>query len=259
MDTRTPTPAEPPLICIRHLQKHYGQFKALDDINLEVRRGEVIALIGPSGSGKSTLVRCINLLEEYDAGTIEVDGIRVASAGNLARVRAEVGMVFQQFNLFPHMSALRNVALAPVRVRGLSWADATARAEALLERVGLKEHQHKRPSQLSGGQQQRVAIARALAMKPNLLLFDEPTSALDPEMVEEVLEVIQDIAKTGVTLLIVTHEMSFAHQVADRVVFMEHGRIVEVAPPQTFFHCPTSDRARVFIGTSPRPARRQPA
>ncbi|UMZ14403.1 amino acid ABC transporter ATP-binding protein [Pseudomonas sp. MPFS] len=259
MDTLHQSQVQTPLIRIRHLQKNYGQFQALDDINLEVRRGEVIALIGPSGSGKSTLVRCINLLEEYDAGVIEVDGIRVANDGNLARVRAEVGMVFQQFNLFPHMSALRNVALAPVRVRGLSWADATARAEALLERVGLKEHQHKRPSQLSGGQQQRVAIARALAMKPELLLFDEPTSALDPEMVEEVLDVIQDIARTGVTLLIVTHEMSFARKVADRVVFMERGRIVEVAPPETFFQCPASERARAFIGTSSRAERRQSA
>ena len=197
-------------------------------------RGEVIALIGPSGSGKSTLVRCVNLLETYDGGSVGVDGITVRDDRRLARVRAEVGMVFQQFNLFPHMSALRNVALAPVRVRGLSWPEATARAEALLERVGLRDHQHKRPGQLSGGQQQRVAIARALAMQPELLLFDEPTSALDPEMVQEVLDVIQDIARTGATLLIVTHEMSFARKVADRVVFMEQGRIVEIAPPETF-------------------------
>ena len=201
-------------------------------------RGEVIALIGPSGSGKSTLVRCVNLLETYDGGSVEVDGITVRDDRRLARVRAEVGMVFQQFNLFPHMSALRNVALAPVRVRGLSWPEATARAEALLERVGLRDHQHKRPGQLSGGQQQRVAIARALAMQPELLLFDEPTSALDPEMVQEVLDVIQDIARTGATLLIVTHEMSFARKVADRVVFMEQGRIVEIAPPETFSRTP---------------------
>ena len=206
-------------------------------------RGEVIALIGPSGSGKSTLVRCVNLLETYDGGSVEVDGITVRDDRRLARVRAEVGMVFQQFNLFPHMSALRNVALAPVRVRGLSWPEATARAEALLERVGLRDHQHKRPGQLSGGQQQRVAIARALAMQPELLLFDEPTSALDPEMVQEVLDVIQDIARTGATLLIVTHEMSFARKVADRVVFMEQGRIVEIAPPETFFTNPATDRA----------------
>ncbi|MGO3889413.1 MAG: amino acid ABC transporter ATP-binding protein [Paenalcaligenes sp.] len=241
-----------PLISIRNLDKHYGAFQALTDINLEVARGEVIALIGPSGSGKSTLVRCINLLEEYDGGSIEVDGVRVRNDSNLAKVRAEVGMVFQQFNLFPHMNALKNVALAPVRVRGLSWNEANVRAEALLERVGLKAHQHKRPGQLSGGQQQRVAIARALAMRPELLLFDEPTSALDPEMVQEVLDVIQDIAKTGVTLLIVTHEMSFARQVADRIVFMEEGQIVEIAPPSIFFESPASDRARAFIRTSTR-------
>ncbi|MCV6902483.1 MAG: amino acid ABC transporter ATP-binding protein [Achromobacter xylosoxidans] len=243
------------MIRIRNLDKHYGAFQALADINLDVVRGEVIALIGPSGSGKSTLVRCINLLEEYDGGSIEVDGVRVRNDGNLARVRAEVGMVFQQFNLFPHMSALKNVALAPVRVRGLSWGEANARAQALLERVGLKAHQHKRPGQLSGGQQQRVAIARALAMKPELLLFDEPTSALDPEMVQEVLDVIQDIAGTGTTLLIVTHEMSFARQVADRIVFMEQGRIVESAPPATFFESPSSERARAFISTSMRAQR----
>lgn len=244
-----------PLISIKNLDKHYGTFQALTDINLDVARGEVIALIGPSGSGKSTLVRCINLLEEYDGGSIDVDGVRVCNDSNLAKVRAEVGMVFQQFNLFPHMSALKNVALAPVRVRGLSWGEANARAEVLLERVGLKAHQHKRPGQLSGGQQQRVAIARALAMKPELLLFDEPASALDPEMVQEVLDVIQDIAKTGVTLLIVTHEMSFARQVADRIVFMEEGGIVEVAPPDVFFESPASDRARAFISTSARALR----
>ena len=235
--------SNPPLLRLRRLEKHYGAFTALDGIDLDVARGEVIALIGPSGSGKSTLVRCVNLLETYDGGSVEVDGITVRDDRRLARVRAEVGMVFQQFNLFPHMSALRNVALAPVRVRGLSWPEATARAEALLERVGLRDHQHKRPGQLSGGQQQRVAIARALAMQPELLLFDEPTSALDPEMVQEVLDVIQDIARTGATLLIVTHEMSFARKVADRVVFMEQGRIVEIAPPETFFTNPATDRA----------------
>lgn len=242
----------PPLLRLRRLEKHYGAFTALDGIDLDVARGEVIALIGPSGSGKSTLVRCVNLLETYDGGSVEVDGITVRDDRRLARVRAEVGMVFQQFNLFPHMSALRNVALAPVRVRGLSWPEATARAEALLERVGLRDHQHKRPGQLSGGQQQRVAIARALAMQPELLLFDEPTSALDPEMVQEVLDVIQDIARTGATLLIVTHEMSFARKVADRVVFMEQGRIVEIAPPETFFTNPATDRARAFIHTATR-------
>ena len=238
--------SNPPRCCACGAGKHYGAFTALDGIDLDVARGEVIALIGPSGSGKSTLVRCVNLLETYDGGSVEVDGITVRDDRRLARVRAEVGMVFQQFNLFPHMSALRNVALAPVRVRGLSWPEATARAEALLERVGLRDHQHKRPGQLSGGQQQRVAIARALAMQPELLLFDEPTSALDPEMVQEVLDVIQDIARTGATLLIVTHEMSFARKVADRVVFMEQGRIVEIAPPETF--------SRTLPRTAPGPS-----
>nr|WP_052014763.1 amino acid ABC transporter ATP-binding protein [Pseudomonas fluorescens] len=236
-----------PLIKIKNLQKHYGSFQALFDINLDVQKGQVIALIGPSGSGKSTLVRCINFLEEYDSGTIEVDGVLVKRGKNLAKVRAEVGMVFQQFNLFPHMSALRNVAIAPVRVRGLSWEAAEAKAQTLLDRVGLAQHAHKRPGQLSGGQQQRVAIARALAMEPEVLLFDEPTSALDPEMVGEVLDVIRKVAETGVTMLIVTHEMSFARQVSDRVIFMEQGRIVEDGLPSEFFDAPKTERARMFI------------
>ncbi|PLV17833.1 amino acid ABC transporter ATP-binding protein [Pseudomonas guariconensis] len=235
-------------IKITNLQKHYGQFQALHDINLTVEKGQVLALIGPSGSGKSTLVRCINLLENFQAGTIEVDGIEVKEGKNLAKVRAEVGMVFQQFNLFPHMSALKNVAIAPVRVRGLSWEDAEKKALGLLERVGLAQHAHKRPTQLSGGQQQRVAIARALAMEPEVLLFDEPTSALDPEMVGEVLDVIQKVAETGVTMLIVTHEMSFARRVSNRVIFMEQGRIIEDSPPEQFFGCaPKTDRAQLFI------------
>lgn len=235
-------------IKISGLQKYYGPFHALHDVNLTVEKGQVIALIGPSGSGKSTLVRCINLLEEFQGGSIEVDGVEVKEGKNIAKVRAEVGMVFQQFNLFPHMTALRNVAIAPVRVRGLSWADAERKAQALLERVGLGQHAHKRPAQLSGGQQQRVAIARALAMEPEVLLFDEPTSALDPEMVGEVLDVIRSVAETGVTMLIVTHEMSFARQVSDRVIFMEQGRIIEDSPPEEFFGgCPKSDRAQLFI------------
>ncbi|EPZ6036730.1 amino acid ABC transporter ATP-binding protein [Pseudomonas aeruginosa] len=237
-----------PFIKITGLQKFYGPFQALHDVNLTVEKGQVLALIGPSGSGKSTLVRCINLLEEFQQGCIEVDGVEVKEGKNIAKVRAEVGMVFQQFNLFPHMSALRNVAIAPVRVRGLSWAEAEAKAASLLERVGLAQHAHKRPSQLSGGQQQRVAIARALAMEPEVLLFDEPTSALDPEMVGEVLDVIRSVAETGVTMLIVTHEMSFARQVSDRVIFMEQGRIIEDSPPEQFFGvCPKSDRAQLFI------------
>ncbi|WEL57545.1 amino acid ABC transporter ATP-binding protein [Pseudomonas kermanshahensis] len=250
-----------PVIKIAGLQKFYGPFQALHDINLTVEKGQVLALIGPSGSGKSTLVRCINLLEEFQQGSIEVDGVEVKEGKNIAKVRAEVGMVFQQFNLFPHMSALRNVAIAPVRVRGLSWADAEAKAASLLERVGLAPHAHKRPSQLSGGQQQRVAIARALAMEPEILLFDEPTSALDPEMVGEVLDVIRSVAETGVTMLIVTHEMSFARQVSDRVIFMEQGRIIEDSHPEQFFGvCPTSDRAQLFIQSVLRgdPASPQP-
>ncbi|MGJ7515167.1 amino acid ABC transporter ATP-binding protein [Pseudomonas baetica] len=239
-----------PFITIAGLNKHYGHFHALHDINLTVEKGEVIALIGPSGSGKSTLVRCINLLEQFQEGKIVVDGVEVKEGKNLSKVRAEVGMVFQQFNLFPHMSALRNVAIAPVRVRGLDWKEAEKKAQSLLERVGLGEHIHKRPSQLSGGQQQRVAIARALAMEPEVLLFDEPTSALDPEMVGEVLDVIRAVAQTGVTMLIVTHEMSFARQVSDRVIFMEQGRIIEDSPPEDFFGTsPKSDRARSFISS----------
>lgn len=247
-------------IKITGLQKYYGPFHALHDVNLTVEKGQVIALIGPSGSGKSTLVRCINLLEEFQGGTIEVDGVEVKEGKNIAKVRAEVGMVFQQFNLFPHMSALRNVAIAPVRVRGLSWQEAERKAQALLDRVGLGQHAHKRPTQLSGGQQQRVAIARALAMEPEVLLFDEPTSALDPEMVGEVLDVIRSVAETGVTMLIVTHEMSFARQVSDRVIFMEQGRIIEDSPPEQFFGgSPKSDRAQIFIksvlrGESPTPS-----
>ncbi|WP_149086596.1 amino acid ABC transporter ATP-binding protein [Pseudomonas prosekii] len=237
-----------PFIKITGLQKYYGQFQALHDVNLTIGKGQVLALIGPSGSGKSTLVRCINLLEQYQKGTIEVDGIVVKDGRNLSKVRAEVGMVFQQFNLFPHMSALRNVAIAPVRVRGMSWEEAEKKALTLLERVGLTAHAHKRPSQLSGGQQQRVAIARALAMEPQVLLFDEPTSALDPEMVGEVLDVIQKVAETGVTMLIVTHEMSFARRVSDRVIFMEQGRVIEDSPPDEFFgSSPRTDRAQLFI------------
>lgn len=236
-----------PIISISNLDKHYGSFHALKNIDLNVKRGEVLALIGSSGSGKSTLIRCINLLEEYSSGSVVVDGVKVEKGKNLAKVRAEVGMVFQQFNLFPHMTALRNVAIAPVRVRGISWVDAEARAKQLLERVGLGEHMHKYPDQLSGGQQQRVAIARSLAMEPLVLLCDEPTSALDPEMVGEVLDVLQSVAATGVTMLIVTHEMAFARRVADRIIFMEKGQLIEQAPPDSFFDNPKTERARNFL------------
>jgi ABC-type polar amino acid transport system ATPase subunit len=232
---------------IRGLHKAYGGFEALCGIDLDVAPGEVVVLVGPSGSGKSTLIRCINLLEPYQRGEIRVAGARVARGRDLARVRAEVGMVFQSFNLFPHLSAWRNVALAPQRVRGLVRREAEALARRLLDQVGLADQADKLPARLSGGQQQRVAIARALAMEPKILLFDEPTSALDPEMVGEVLGVIQGLAHTGVTMLIVTHEMGFARRVADRVVFMEAGAVVEQAAPEAFFTAPREARTRAFL------------
>ncbi|WP_267940230.1 amino acid ABC transporter ATP-binding protein [Paraburkholderia sp. HD33-4] len=252
-------PGAPAIVSIKNLNKHYGPFHAIKSINLTVKRGEVLALIGPSGSGKSTLIRCINLLEEFSSGSIVVDGVNVEKGKNLAKVRAEVGMVFQQFNLFPHMTTLRNVAIAPVRVRGASWVEAEVRAKQLLERVGLGEHTHKFPDQLSGGQQQRVAIARSLAMEPAVLLFDEPTSALDPEMVGEVLDVIQSLAATGVTMLVVTHEMAFARKVADRVIFMEKGELIEQAPPENFFDNPQTERAKNFLRSIVRTPAEVPA
>jgi ABC-type polar amino acid transport system ATPase subunit len=234
-------------IRIRGLHKSYGQFAALRGVDMDVAAGEVVVIIGPSGSGKSTLIRCINFLEKFEAGEIVVDGSVVAGGKALRRVRAEVGMVFQSFNLFPHLTVLGNVALAPRRVRGLTRPEAEARGLALLERVGLAEQAHKRPAQLSGGQQQRVAIARALAMEPRVLLFDEPTSALDPEMVGEVLVVIQSLARTGVTMVIVTHEMGFARRVADRVIFMEGGLIAEQGAPEDLFKTPREPRTRAFL------------
>ena len=235
------------LISMRGVSKSFGSFQALRDINVEVAEGEVVVIIGPSGSGKSTLIRCINLLEQYDAGDIFVDSVRVQNGANLCKVRAEVGMVFQQFNLFPHMTALRNVALAPMRVRGLSKQAAEERAMKLLDRVGLTDQAQKYPAQLSGGQQQRVAIARTLALEPKALLFDEPTSALDPEMIGEVLDVMRNLAKTGVTMIVVTHEMGFARQVADRVIFIEAGQIIEENDPAIFFGNPTQARTRAFL------------
>jgi polar amino acid transport system ATP-binding protein/general L-amino acid transport system ATP-binding protein len=235
------------IIDIKAVTKTFGDFRALDGVDLQVAEGEIVVIIGPSGSGKSTLIRCINQLEEHDGGTITVDGHVVKKGADLTAIRTELGMVFQSFNLFPHLSVLRNVALAPVRVRGLSWPDAEARARKLLERVGLKDHVEKYPAQLSGGQQQRVGIARALAMEPKVLLFDEPTSALDPEMVGEVLDVIQQLAKTGVTMIVVTHEMGFARKAANRVVFMDAGRIVEQGPPDTLFDAPRDERLRNFL------------
>ncbi|MDB5938860.1 MAG: amino acid transporter [Polaromonas sp.] len=246
-DTMPLAPSAKPLIRISQLQKRYGDFIALHHINLEVAEGEVVVVVGPSGSGKSTLIRCINLLEDYQQGEISVDGQPVVRGKTLALVRAEVGMVFQSFNLFPHLTALRNVALGPLRVRGLSRAAADLRAAELLAKVGLAEHAHKLPGQLSGGQQQRVAIARALALEPKVLLFDEPTSALDPEMVGEVLDVMQNLAKSGVTMVIVTHEMGFARRVADRVIFMEAGRVIEEGPPAEFFTNPREARTQAFL------------
>ena len=235
------------LIEIRGLHKFYGAFEALRGIHLDIAGGEVVVVVGPSGSGKSTLIRCINLLEDYQRGEVRVDGEKVVRGPALARVRAEVGMVFQSFNLFPHLTALANVALGPLRVRHMSRPAANERAQALLARVGLADHAHKFPGQLSGGQQQRVAIARALAMEPKVLLFDEPTSALDPEMVGEVLDVMQSLAHTGVTMVIVTHEMGFARRVANRIVFMEGGQVVEQAPPDQFFSTPREPRTRAFL------------
>jgi ABC-type polar amino acid transport system ATPase subunit len=236
-----------PIIEMKGVVKRFGRFTALDGIDLAVAAGEIVVVIGPSGSGKSTLIRCINQLEEHDAGSIRVDGMPVMRGTDLTTVRAEVGMVFQSFNLFPHMSVLRNVALAPVRVRGLAWLEAEARARKLLVRVGLEAHIDKYPAQLSGGQQQRVGIARALAMEPKILLFDEPTSALDPEMVGEVLDVMQGLASTGVTMVVVTHEMGFARRVADRIVFMDAGRIVEAGEPAAIFDAPRDPRLRSFL------------
>jgi len=235
------------LIDIEKLDKYYGNFKALSDINLQVEEGEVVVILGPSGSGKSTLIRCINLLEDYQQGHIRVAGERVENGPRLAAIRSEVGMVFQSFNLYPHLSVLDNVSLAPIRVRGLSRRDAHARAKELLVKVGMGDHAHKFPSQLSGGQQQRVAIARTMAMEPRAILFDEPTSALDPEMVGEVLDVMQNLARSGVTMVVVTHEMGFARRVADRVIFMESGRIVEQNIPEPFFTAPQEPHTRAFL------------
>jgi ABC-type polar amino acid transport system ATPase subunit len=235
------------VIEIEHMNKFYGQFQALSDINMTVEQGEVVVILGPSGSGKSTLIRCINLLEAYQDGDVRVADQRVESGPKLAGIRCEVGMVFQNFNLYPHLTVLANVALAPVRVRGMSRRDAQVRARALLEKVGMAAHADKYPSQLSGGQQQRVAIARTMAMEPRVILFDEPTSALDPEMVGEVLDVMQSLARSGVTMIVVTHEMGFARKVADRVIFMESGRIIEQSNPQDFFTAPQEPRTQAFL------------
>jgi glutamate transport system ATP-binding protein len=237
-----------PLVVIEHVEKHFGDLHVLKDINLTIGRGEVVVVIGPSGSGKSTLCRTINALEPIDSGSIVIDGEPMPAEGRpLARLRSDVGMVFQSFNLFAHKTVLDNVTMGPTKVRKWSKADSTERAQALLTRVGVADQSHKFPAQLSGGQQQRVAIARALAMEPKLMLFDEPTSALDPEMINEVLDVMIALAKDGMTMIVVTHEMGFARAAADRVIFMSDGEIVEQATPQEFFSNPTSSRARDFL------------
>jgi polar amino acid transport system ATP-binding protein len=238
-----------PMISLSGVGKWYGAFQALDSINMSVAKGEKIVLCGPSGSGKSTLIRCINHLEVYQKGDIHVGGIRLGHGSKVIdAVRREVGMVFQQFNLFPHLTVLQNCMLAPMRALGLNKAQAEDRARTLLERVKISEQSEKYPAQLSGGQQQRVAIARALCMRPKAMLFDEPTSALDPEMVKEVLDTMIALAEEGMTMICVTHEMGFARQVADRIVFMASGVIVEEAPPAEFFSNPKHERTRKFLG-----------
>ncbi|HYH59100.1 MAG TPA: amino acid ABC transporter ATP-binding protein [Thermoleophilaceae bacterium] len=241
-------PANGALVELAAVRKAFGDNVVLEDIDLRVGHGEAIVVAGPSGSGKSTMLRCINGLEQIDAGTISFDGRRVDSAGrDLPRLRRNIGMVFQAFNLFPHMTVERNVMLAPLKVLGLKEADARGRAADLLERVGIPEKAGDYPADLSGGQQQRVAIARALAMEPKLMLFDEPTSALDPEMIREVLDVMRDLARSGMTMIVVTHEMGFAREVCDRLVFIDDGQIVEEAPPAEFFSQARSERAREFV------------
>ena len=238
-----------PMVRMDGVQKWFGDLHVLQDIDFEVAGGEVVVVIGPSGSGKSTLCRAINRLEPINEGTIEIDGVPLPEEGKaLARLRAEVGMVFQSFNLFSHKTVLENVTLGPIKVLGKSKSEAEQRARELLDRVGVGAQAGKLPSQLSGGQQQRVAIARALAMEPKVMLFDEPTSALDPEMIKEVLDTMVDLAKGGMTMVVVTHEMGFARTAADRVVFMADGRIVEQNTPDEFFTNPQSDRAKDFLG-----------
>ena len=249
------TNAPPTIVEMVNLNKYFGSVQVLSDINLAVIRGEVLVVIGGSGSGKSTLIRCVNGLECYESGRLIVDGCEMpcrtaqnpATSRDMLRIRRRVGMVFQQFNLFPHLAVRENLTLAPLRVQKLSPADATEIAARLLARVGLEAHASKYPMQLSGGQQQRVAIARALAMEPDLMLFDEPTSALDPEMVGEVLDVMRELAADGMTMIIVTHEMAFAREVADRVAHLDQGRLLEIGTPAQIFDSPKSDRTKAFL------------
>jgi glutamate transport system ATP-binding protein len=246
--TKGAAEAAEPLVVLDNVNKHFGALHVLQDIDLTIARGEVVVVIGPSGSGKSTLCRTINRLESIDSGSITIDGRPLPAEGRqLARLRADVGMVFQSFNLFAHKTVLENVTLGQIKVRRVSKKTAEVKARALLDRVGVSAQAEKYPAQLSGGQQQRVAIARALAMDPKVILFDEPTSALDPEMINEVLEVMQQLARDGMTMVVVTHEMGFARSAANRVVFMADGRIVEESQPEEFFSSPRSDRARDFL------------
>ena len=236
------------MVTVENLVKRFGDFTALNDVCLNVARGERIVICGPSGSGKSTLIRCINQIEPHDGGRIAIDGVELSGRGSDVNiVRREIGMVFQNFNLFPHLSVVENCMLAPMKVRGLSRSEARERAIELLRKVRIHDQAEKYPGQLSGGQQQRVAIARALCMQPKIMLFDEPTSALDPEMVKEVLDTMLGLAKEGMTMLCVTHEMGFAREAADRIIFMDAGRIVEEGTPKTFFHASRTERARSFL------------
>ena len=238
----------PAVIQFRQVNKWFGALHVLNDIDLTVDAGNVVVVCGPSGSGKSTLIRCINRLETIESGDIVVDGLSLSDAKlDPVKLRANVGMVFQSFNLYPHMTVLQNITLAPIKVKGLSKADAEKIASGLLERVGIPDKAGAFPANLSGGQQQRVAIARALAMKPKIMLFDEPTSALDPEMINEVLEVMTDLARDGMTMMVVTHEMGFARQVGNRVLFMDEGLVVERGTPEHFFEAPTEERTRLFL------------
>ncbi len=246
METTTKN-AEPIIMC-QNVNKWFGEFHALRDVSVSVMPREVVVVIGPSGSGKSTFIRCINRLEEHQEGTIIVDGMELKNdIRNIAAIRREIGMVFQQFNLFPHKTVMENITLAPIKVRNWSRQKAEAKARELLERVGIPEQANKYPGQLSGGQQQRVAIARALAMEPKIMLFDEPTSALDPEMIKEVLDVMKELALSGMTMVCVTHEMGFAREVADRVIFFDQGRVVEEGTPEHFFTDAQHPRTQLFL------------
>lgn len=235
------------MVKIRDLHKYYGENEVLKGVDLDVYEREVVVIIGPSGSGKSTLLRCVNYLEEPTSGTIVVDGMELNKTADINKIRQDIGMVFQRFNLFPHKTVLENITLAPIKVLGKTKEEATKTAMDLLNRVGLSEKANAYPAMLSGGQQQRVAIARALAMNPNVMLFDEPTSALDPEMVTEVLDVMKSLAKQGMTMIVVTHEMGFAKEVGDRVIFVDEGKIIEDGTPENVFNNPTQDRTKLFL------------